>query len=301
MAVGGIFEFIKSNSLRFVRRESANDPQTDFNRLYGDFEYKNKLFIPYSQKVQQSDDLWFQIRTNYNQFTFNLIDSDGNETALTHSVIPSSATEFSYYQIDIDVTSLEGCYKVTSVADQDSGKVINNWDSNWFEIKTVHDYTLLLEWGGNNAYDDGMIWADKTQELRIEAQFLTDLSSTENTTMRDSDSNIALLNYKPLYKKLLEVYKMPFDIAHLLNRAVGHDVFVINGLRFKANTGFDFGDRLGNTQMYFPSIELELVDYENYNKVIELEGEFPIVAATTIKASTGVSVMASLGIGIRAS
>jgi hypothetical protein len=281
MAVGGIFQYIGSNSLTFVRDEDRSLKQTDSNRLYGDYEYFNQYLINYAQPYEQTDNLRVQFRTNYKTFSVTLVSESGSEQALIPSLV-SEETDYNYYDVIVDLSSLDGCYYIKSQANSDYDKVIANFTSNYFNVKEDQPYTELVEWYGNSAYDDGYVWEDDTQELRVRANFIDVISSGEPVTMIDSDNNIALLNYEPSKRKKFQLDLVPDYIALLLNRAIGHDLLIINGETYNIDSVFDFGERLGYSRMYKPSIDLQLRDYENYNKIDELEGELPEIPETSL-------------------
>ena len=287
--MSGTFRIPLSNSLQFVRTEDETNPQTDFNRLYGGYEYYNRTTIDFAQKYNQGDDLWVQFRTNYLFLDIKLIDSVGNETALTYST-GNVYDDYTYYQVDIDTNLLSGCYYVYITLDQDSDKPIAHYKSNWFNVKEDHKNTLLIEWYGGGSGNDGIDWGDKTQELRVEGWMLDDISASEKTTTRDDNNNLVVLNNYPIYKKRLQLNLVPNYICQLLNIAVGHDIFVINGQVWINEDAFDFGDRHGYTQMYSPSAELELKDYENYAEDEVLTGELPVVLSTSLAFNSTTSL-----------
>lgn len=294
----GTIKFIGSNSLEFVRAESITDPQTTDNRLYPDVDYFNKYFIDYSQKLNQSDDLWFQFRTNYRNFTFTLYGQDGSETPLTVNEL-TNYTNWTYYQVNIDISSLNGKYYVFGAFDQDAENAIYTCQSQCFEVKESHKDTLLLEWYGNSAVSIPMEWGSKTQELRIEGK-LVYKATVEATVTVDSDKNQYFTDYDPIDSQILIIELVPDYLLKIMNKAIGHDIFAINGQQFTTDGGFDGGDPLGNTLTYTPNIELRVKDYENYSIDQEIEGDLPVIAAKAIKAASGFAIKASDGKAIKA-
>lgn len=305
MDTGGIFQIVGSNALSFIDNEELNNPQTDTNRLYGDYEYFDQYCIDYAQPIEQGDSPFIQFRMNYSDVTFTLVSESGSETTLTYSFVSSYDNDdygtISYYNCFIDPSSLSGLYYVKVYAGSDTDKVILNLTSNYFNVGAEFKNTLLLGWFGNYAYNDGFEWDSYSQELRIEALFVDNVSAGNVSTTIDSDNNIELLNFNPSKRKVLKINLIPDYICQLLNRAIGHDLFIINDEVWKIDGVFDFGERHGQSRMYSPTIELQLKDYENNIKIEEKTGTFPIIPVTTIKASEGVSIMASLGVGIKAS
>lgn len=277
MAIGGIFEYLGSNSLTFIRDEDRTKAQTDDNRLYGDYEYFNEYLIPYAQPYEQTDSLRIQLRTNYLSFTVTLVSEDGTETSLTPVIVSSDATDFTYYDVVVNLSSLSGCYYIKSQANSDADKVIANFTSNYFKVKEEFKYSQLIEWYGNTSANDGYIWDDNTQELRVEANFIDVLSAGELVTMIDSDNNISVLNHNKAKRKKLQLNLVPDYLALLLDRVIGSEIFIVNGQVWDRDSTFELGDRHGNSRMYSPSVELQLRDYDNDNVTAELEGEFPII------------------------
>lgn len=303
MAIGGIFQFIGSNSLTFVRTEDILLPQNDANRLYGDYHYASQYFIPYAQKYEQKDSLSFQLRTNYSEFTAYVVSQSGVETQLSAIKLSTDADDYDYYNVSVDISVMSGCYYVRTVADSDEDKVICNFTSNYFQVAESYPNTLLVEWYGNSSYDDGYVWlpepSDIMQSLRLDAIFIDNLASGNINTMIDSDNNISQLNYKPAKRKLLHVDSVPDYICLLLNRVIGHDLIVVNGQLCDADDIVDYGERKGDSQMYEPTVELQLRDYENYNKLIELEGELPVLPTVALQFDTGIALQFDTGIGLR--
>lgn len=292
--------FIESNSLEFRREEDINSPQTPSNRLYNDITYFNQYRIPYCQKVEQTDDLWFQFRTDYIDFYFYLYDENGTETALTYLEI-ETYDNFTTYQINVDASLLSGYYYIRGVFATDVGKPIANYHSQNFNVKESFANTLLIEWYGNSAIDIPMEWEyqTKTQELRIEGELIATPISEATTTV-GSDNNPYFTDFVVIDKYILQIELLPDYLAKILNIAIGHDLIRINGQEYCALGGFDTGDRLGRSQMYKPNVEIQTKDYQNYSSDPEITGDLPVIPATTIMASSGVSIMASLGVGIKA-
>ena len=291
------WRFIGSNSLTFTRDEDATNPQTPFNRKYCEIDYINKYFIDYKQKVNQTDDLWFQFRTDYNNFTVYLVDSLGTKTAQT-VVELTTYDNWTYYQVNVDVSSLEGVYYIQTSAESDNYKAINNWYSNEFHVKESHPNTLLKEWYGNAAIDVPMIWGDKTQEFRVEGTMF-DMSGFDAVTSMDSDNNDHFLSYKPVLKQLLQIELLPSIYVRVLNIAIGHDTFKVNGQVYTAEGGFEAGDRLGQTLMYIPKIELKVKDYQNYSSDPELTGTVPTITSKAIKSASGFAIKSASGKAIK--
>ena len=278
-----VFTYIGSNSLIFTRDEELKNPQTDFNREYGDIEYSNKFFLEYRQKMQQSDNLHFQFITDYVYFTHYLVNAEtGGEQTLTDTFVDELDTGEFRYNTTVDISGLDGCYYIRMEANSDYDKPIINFRSNTFEVRQEFENTLLLEWYGNSAYDDGYLWVNDTQEYRIEAELINDIGGASISTYMDDNYNTELLDYHPEYKQKLQCRYVARTTAHLLNRIIGHDIFVINGVQYTIESAFDFGDNLGRSRAYVASIEVKKKDYETYTELEQLEGELPEVPETSL-------------------
>ena len=276
--MSGTFRFIDANSLRFIHEEDSNLLQTDKNRLYEDYDYPYKYFSKITMLLQQDSDLWFQFRTNYSNIVVELYDCDGNTTTLDKTFIPvDDADDWDYYQTNIDTSNLNGFYYVRISLEEDEGKAIAHFRSDWFNVSPTQKETLLIEWYGGNANEIPMQWDDKTQELRLRSNIADYEAGNNLTTQVGSDNNIVTIISDPLNIRYLNIDNITEYLTEKLNIAISHDKFYVNGQEFKTDEPISIEDRKGDTLTYSFRIKLQETDYLNYASDPILEGELPII------------------------
>lgn len=278
---------VNSQQLRFVNRTLySSTPNTFDNRLYPHVEFQDRDIVPYCQKVQQNDSLWFQFRTSFDDFNINLVDSDFNKTSLSagspiYSYEIEDGTTVYIYNCDIPVSSLTGIYYVEMYFNTENKRTVF-W-SEQFDVQAEHENTLLLKFGGNSGTSDGFRWAsvpleiDRYQYLRIEARMIEGIPDDQKSTYDDSDIELTTLDSNPIRIDTLDIKLIPYYLHEKINLALGHDEFYVNDELYNLDESFEltsFKDQLTRTG----SIPLRKVVYENNEIYEDLEGETIVLA-----------------------
>lgn len=293
------FTPIASNSHRYIWEEDDNNLQTDKNMLYEDYEYPNKYFSNIRQVIIQGSDDWVQFRTDYINIVSELYNCDGLVTTLTNTPITTDAVGFTYYQVDIDTSLLDGYYYIRHSMETDYDKPIVHYRTDWYQIKTELTDSVLLEWSGSLANDIPMQWGAKTQELRLVAHMADYAAGMNLTTLESSNNNLVNIVADPLNNRFLSIDNINEYMAEKINIAFSHDYFYVNGQRFGTNEPIEIGERQGDTLTYTFKIPLREWDYLNYATDRELTGTLPAVPTKAIRFSPGKAIRFETGKAVR--
>lgn len=290
---------IASSAHRFIWEEDQNNLQTDKNRLLDNYTYVNKYFSNIRHVVLQDSNTWYQFRSDYINITTELHDCNGNITPLENIIIPTDAVGFTYYQVDIDTSLLEGFYYIRHTMISDNDKPEAHYRSDWFQVKTELTDSVLIEWYGSNANNIPMQWGAKTQELRLVAHMADYAAGMNLTTLESSNNNLVNIVADPLNNRFLSIDNINEYMAEKINIAFSHDYFYVNGQRFGTNEPIEIGERQGDTLTYTFKIPLREWDYLNYATDRELTGTLPPVPTKAIRFSPGKAIRFELGKAVR--
>ena len=253
----------RSQSLRFISKNEYLDSQTYDNRFVKDLIYANTLPYYYVQQFIQSDTLWCQFRTDYNDITVNLVNNVNSRVELSKILIYTDSSLRNYYEFDVDLSSLSGCYFVEIIGnDFDKPELIKQ--SEIFSISESIEHSLSIEWFNNNyGYDDQMHWdVGRRQMIRLICMD-RELSSDQNKTVYTNAGYYPMtLKSKPLRLLNLIIDKAPFWIIEKINIGLSHDEFYVNGIRYNTDAVIEI-EKLGDLLLNKASIQLTQFDFED--------------------------------------
>ena len=253
----------RSQSLRFISKNEYLDSQTYDNRFVKDLIYANTLPYYYVQQFIQSDTLWCQFRTDYNDITVNLVNNVNSRVELSKTLIYTDSSLRNYYEFDVDLSSLSGCYFVEIIGnDFDKPELIKQ--SEIFSISESIEHSLSIEWFNNNyGYDDQMHWdVGRRQMIRLICMD-RELSSDQNKTVYTNAGYYPMtLKSKPLRLLNLIIDKAPFWIIEKINIGLSHDEFYVNGIRYNTDAVIEI-EKLGDLLLNKASIQLTQFDFED--------------------------------------
>jgi hypothetical protein len=287
--MNSIIRFTKSNALQVVRLEDYNKLQTDNTRLYFDLDYntvENKCgFVKY---LSTDDPIIMQYRTNYLSVQCSLFKYVDEDTTTETDITSSINTNFSDYgdgrkqhQLSYSPSALDGRYYIKYTFDQDEGKRIATFQTQWFEVASSYDYHLKIEW--NNSGDiptneDGYIWGDVNQFMWLDSSVsryipIKDVTIIETATGKNIPTQSTIGK-----GRIWEVEPVPPYLVETINIALGKSKFYVNGERYTTEDAIET-ERLGDLNEYPFEITLRLVEdvqgngYEDYTEDQELDGE----------------------------
>jgi len=285
-----ICQISQSQQLRFINRTYySSTPSRLDTRLFNDLTFEDREYLPYWQKLEKTDDLFFQFRTSYSTFNINLVNkSTYAKTSLTATPIYNyeldDGTPIVVYNCDVTLTGLDGCYYVELELATGGLPEVTFW-SEPFKVAEEWENTLLIKFGGNSTISDGFRWAstqytiDRYQYLRIEARIIEGIPGTQKDTYDDSDIELTTLNANPIEIDTLDIKLIPYYLHEKINLALGHDEFWVNDLLYNIDEDFELTS-FKQMLMRTGNIQLRRVDYENYNNYVDLEGT-PLVLPTS--------------------
>lgn len=280
--------FSESNSIPTRRLEDNLLLQSATTRLSPDFVYPNVTNPCYFLKTLQSDGKWHQWRTNYLNYQVLLINDVGVEVDVSSNVAQGLEFEEDVFQYELylDLTAYEGYYKLKFLFDKDAFKPIATYETEWFEIVTSVDSSYLkFEWmnGDFYPYDDGIIWAGITQKIYLSGSDVDYMPGMEKSVTTMSNGKM-----KTTYAQIIDSVNVKIELApdyiyRLLNRAIGHDYFYINSVRYNSEETFEI-ERQGDTRLYPSEIVLRVVEdaqgnaTEDYSVNQPITGILPVIA-----------------------
>lgn len=268
----------KAQALRFVNLNRYVLPQNYDDRLVMDLIYPSTVNNQYLQSFQNSDYLRIHYRTDYTVYTISLIDSSGNATIITanQALIFTDANGLSYYNLDIDISNLTGCYYV-KIYLVEAEKPINTFVSESFFVSETIKDTVWVEWYGNlRSYDDGMYWTGEyKQGVRLKARLRDYELSQSKNVYENVNYTPQTLKTKPNRAIIMDVDLVAQWIIEKLNIGLNHDNFWVNGVEYN-NDEAVINTALGDLLAYKTSITLIELNYQN-GQSRELFGELPII------------------------
>jgi len=265
----------KSQALRFIRKESITDVQSYDNRFVHDLVYAKTLPYFYSQKFIKTDPLWCQYRTDYTNITVNRVDSDNNRTALSPTLIYTDSSDLRYYNVDISLLSLSGCYFIEIIGD-DIDKPLATFQSEYFNVSEELNDSIWIKWRGNlTAYDDMMDWESHSlyQGIRLIGRD-RELTPEQNKTIYDnSDYAPVTLKSKPIRNMELEINNAPYWMIEKVNLGLSHDEFFVQEVQYNTSEVLQ-ADKLGDLLTKKATVVLTQVDFED-GEDTEITGDIP--------------------------
>lgn len=261
--MAAIFTFPLSQSLRFVNLNNPEALQNHDNRFADRMKYPNALPYHYTQRFLNTDPLWITFRTNYETFNFYLVGSDNVRNDITGNVqlLTTDSSGRNYYLLPLDLSLLDGCYFIEATG-QDVDKPTVTFQSDKFEVTDYLEDTILIEWYGNDSYDDKIHWVDLRQFLRLNGD-IEKLSPEQSKSIYDnSDYAPITLKSKPIRLATMYINKVPDWIMEKVNAALSHDEFYVNNVQYNTDELIEV-TRLGNTQLQSISITLSQLNFEN--------------------------------------
>ncbi len=259
-----IFTFPQSQTLRFINLNKSTDLQNFDNRFANRLKYPHTLPYHYCQTIEQTDNLWFQFRTNYENFTIAIVNAETDVRTDITSLAELQYTDSSdrkYYNVFPDVTALNGYY-FFEIYGSDNDKSTVTFQSEIIKIVEEFKNSILLEWIGNYSYDDKMHWTDYKQFLRVEGSD-RDITADQNKTIyQNTDYAPINLKSKPLRICSIKINLVSDWIGEKINLALSHDEFYCNEIRYNLEDLFE-QTILTDSRMQTIVIEATQIDFED--------------------------------------
>lgn len=270
-----IFRILQNTPLKFTRLEDWNVLQTENNRQQQDYNFYGKIGYDFIQEFDYTDNLFYQYRTDYENVTISLVNNSG-QTTLLPSLVKVYTNDQSplfgekQYNVDIDLSNLEGRYyiKIDAV---DYAKPVLTFTSQKF---IVTDSKLLkLEWFGSTIINDPFVWT-KNISLRIEGEIKKRVAQFDRDTYLDTDGNYEQTYGLPQNGRLLQIRKVPEFMQAILDLAIFHEQFYVNGILFGYEKGWEYEATEGIN--YSATLTVFEKDYYNFTIDEELTGNAPV-------------------------
>jgi len=269
----------ESNALRFVNKTYYNSTLAmPCNRLYADYEYKNRLFYPYCQKFKTTDKIIVNFISDYSSFEAFLININTNTyTNITSGINLNGAftNDLNYYTLTKELTGIAGYYRLELHAKQYAKPFIKFISEPIFINNDLQNH-VKLSWHGNSTMIDGINWGTDYQTLWVEGQITKIEPSANKKTYDDSNYELITLRHDAILSYYLDLRLIPFYLTEIINNAIGHDTFCVNDIQFNTNETLNY-ENIKNTTLYKASLKLQIVDYENYYNIQELVGTPPVI------------------------
>lgn len=285
MATIRIFE---NTPLSFVAGWQQTDLQTELNRFDAHYLYQSKMDIPYCPVFEQGDPLFFQVRTDYDNLTAQLISESGVVSTLVVSLLKvyEGDKNWKQYQIDGSTELMNGRYKIV-LSGEDEGKPLFNMISRPFEVVEQIDYRYLkIKWFGSDALNDPFIWVDKWATVNIIATLKNrDFGEQDKNTYVVSDGHPEITYAMPQNNRNLVCDFVPEWFMNVLNLAIMHDNLEVNGVAY--STGNTWDAKPTENRMYAPKITLTQKNYYNFGNDFEVKGDLPVIEDVVISAGDG--------------
>ena len=121
-----------------------------------------------------------------------------------------------------------------------------------------------------------------------------------NINFRTNDGKLKTTYAQMIKSKKLKVELAPDYIYEILNIALGHDYFYINGVRYNTEEGIEI-ERQGETRLYPLEVVLRVVEdaqgnaYEDYSVNQPITGTLPIIPPFGLWAEEGKALWAETG------
>jgi hypothetical protein len=116
--------------------------------------------------------------------------------------------------------------------------------------------------------------------------------------MEDSGNNIVSLVADPLNVYYLNIDKINKFVAEIVNIAMCHDDFRVNGQLVNTDEPIDIGERLGQTLTYSFKIKLRESDYLSGSPRV-MTGTLPVIPVKTLQFDTGIALQFDTGIAVQ--
>lgn len=272
--MANIFTIPKSNSLRFINHNELTDLQNYDNRFVAYLEYAKTLPYYYVQQFENTDSLWIQFRTNYADFTVNIVDSNNNKTLQSATLVYTDSDARNYYNVIIDTSSLSGCNYIEIIGST-FGRPYVLFRSEVFNVTDKLDNSIWIEYRGNDfGYNDQIVWPAEYQGLRLIGRDREFIPEQSKTVYDNSDYAPITLKSKPIRKMLLEINNAPYWLIEKINIGLSHDEFYVNGIRYNTDEVISPG-KLGDLLTLKATITLTQLDFED-GEDKEITGEVPI-------------------------
>lgn len=273
--MAAIFTTPKAQALRFIDKNERTNQQTYDNRFADQLKYPHTLPLNFKQRFLNTDPLWCHFRTNYTGITAYLVletESTSTRTDITGDLIEvyEDSSERKYYNLPIDLSGLDGCYFIEFVV-SDVDKPLNTIQSELFHVVEEMPNSVLIEWFGNDAYDDKMHWTDLKQFVRIDGSDRNLSPDQSKSIYENSDYAPITLKSKPLRKLELIINKVPYWVIEKINIALNHDDFYCNTVQYNGEDVIE-PTILGDTQLYSGTVLVTQLDFEN-GEDTEISGE----------------------------
>jgi len=254
----------RSNWLKFFELSEKDD--NVYSKTWDcDYEFKNKLYIPYAYPVKKDDLFWIQWQSEFTNHTIELIQPNGTTIDISSGQQSTTSGTVTYIEKDLDFSSLSGLYyiKITTLDTLRNERV---FISEWFNVKEEHEYTSLVEWENTNSkygYQDGLLWTGKTQKMRVDGEIMDFNTGSDRENLEDSNSRLVTLTGYPQEINNFELYKAHKPIIERLNIGINHRTFIINDVEMNKEGGFEVEVYKGSN-LYKGQNELRTKNYEIY-------------------------------------
>jgi len=268
--MASIFTIARSQSLKWINLADKSDMQTYDNRFDEELQYAHTLPYAFCPRRLQSDGLWFQYRTNYSAVNVYLVDEDNNKTLLTSSLEFIDSSSRKYYNVDVNISAITGNYYLECVG-ADSGRPTFLFQSETFEIVDEYDDSILIEWFGNDSYNDQIYWTDKKQSIRVEGYDRDLLVEQSKSVYDNTDYAPITLKSKPIRQTEVVINRTAFWVIERINLGLSHDEFYVQGVQYNTGDVIE-AEKLTDSRLYKGVVTLTQLDYED-GEDTEITGE----------------------------
>jgi len=255
--------YMKSNSLNFIKmaKKTATikpyDLNTFENKLFSDFNFKNKLNTPYCQKFLQDSNLWFQFQSEDATIKVERLHNGTTTIITSYASIVKTANGVNWWQIKPNITAYLGDYQIIVTFSDET------FISEKFEVQETYNNISIIKWKGDDTYgySDGIYWND-TQEMVIDAEIIEFGSPIDKTILNDTNNQIINIDSEVSAIDTLSVYKIPYYIKEKFLLGLAHYYFEVNGIEYQTKDSPEI-EQMGKSLFYKGEIKLQRVNYNN--------------------------------------
>jgi hypothetical protein len=258
-----IFTIPKAQALRFININERSKVQNYDNTFAERLRYAETSPYHYTQKFQKTDTLWVQFRTNYTTVNAYLVDKNNTRINKTGDLIIlfTDSSGRSYYNLPIDLTIIEGCYFIEFTG-SDIDKSTFTFQSEIFDVVTEVKDSILIEWFGNDAYDDMMHWDGINQSIRVVGRDRNLSPEQSKSIYENTDYAPITLKSKPIRLLQVDINIVPYWVIEKINIALSHDKFYIQNVQYNSEDIIE-SEVKGDSQMYSATITLTQLNFED--------------------------------------
>lgn len=200
--------------------------------------------VSYLQPWQQNDIIQFQILSNYAPHQLELWDCAGNQKdifLLNHKMSSISISGQEVYEATVALNSYdEGIYRFVI---NSGNPVIDTRLGSWFELKSIHETTVLIETTHDQNDHDVIFETGLVQKLRVHGKVGDYLPGSEREVFIGQPFNIVQLSAETFSTGTFIIgdqYGVPDTMIERINLHFACNKVVIDGRQFVGQQGVRF-------------------------------------------------------------